>query len=144
MASAAIKSSVAGLLVIVFCTAGIVKITDKIAPEIHKQMRREFVELAKAHPMKVWFGRSINPKLYCSTIGYIEVISALVLYGGTRRLKIASTVIMLLVMILVMQSLYWLGKPAVMFLPGALSVFLLVLNFLFLLAEEPTKAEKKQ
>jgi len=94
--------------------------------------------------MKVWFGRSINPKLYCSTIGYIEVISALVLYGGTRRLKIASTVIMLLVMILVMQGLYWLGKPAVMFLPGALSVFLLVLNFLFLLAEEPTKAEKKQ
>ena len=41
MASAAIKSSVAGLLVIVFCTAGIVKITDKIAPEIHKQMVSE-------------------------------------------------------------------------------------------------------
>ena len=40
MVSAVIKSSITGLLVFAFCTAGIVKITDKMAPEVHKQMVR--------------------------------------------------------------------------------------------------------
>lgn len=144
MASAVLKNSVAGLLVIAFCITGIVKITGKIAPEMHKQMRHEFVELAKVHPLKVWFGRNISPELYCSTIGYIEVICGLLLYNGTKPLKIASTAIMLIVMALVMQGLYWLHKPVIMFIPGAFSTFLLVLNFVFLLEEKPAKEEKKQ
>jgi len=144
MVSAVIKSSITGLLVFAFCTAGIVKITDKMAPEVHKQMKRDFVELAKVHPMKVWFGRDVNPQLYCMLTGYIEVICGLLLYAGPRSLKLASTAVLLILMVVVMQGLYWLGKPAVMFTPAACCTILLLFNFVNLLGETQPKEKKKE
>ena len=38
MVIAVLKTCVAGVLVFSFCTAGIVKITDKIAPQVYEQM----------------------------------------------------------------------------------------------------------
>lgn len=144
MVSSVLKSSISGLLVFAFCTAGIVKITDKFAPEVHKQMKRDFVELAKVHPLKVWFGRNVNPQLHRLMIGYIEVICGLLLYGGPRTLKLASTVILLIVMAVMMQGLYWLRKPAVMFAPAACCIVLLLLNLVNILVEKPQKEKKKE
>ncbi|XP_073244189.1 transmembrane protein 35B-like [Porites lutea] len=144
MVNKAIKSSISGLLVFAFCTAGLVKITDKMAPEVHKQMKREFVDLAKVHPIKVWFGRNVNPELHRIMIGYVEVLCGLLLYAGPRSLKLASTVILLIVMTVMMQGLYWLGKPAIMFTPASLCTILLLCNFLNLLSEPSVKEKRKE
>ncbi|KAL9986076.1 hypothetical protein ACROYT_G000150 [Oculina patagonica] len=144
MVSTVIKSSIAGLLVFAFCTAGIVKITNKFAPQVHQQMKRDFVDLARVHPLKVWFGRNVNPDIYRMVIGYLEVVCALLLYAGPRPLKIASTVVLLIVMTVMMESLYWLDKPTVMFAPPTVSSILLVLNFIMLLGETPPKQKKKE
>ncbi|CAH3143441.1 unnamed protein product [Porites evermanni] len=144
MVNKAIKSSISGLLVFAFCTAGLVKITDKMAPEVHKQMKREFVDLAKVHPIKVWFGRNVNPELHRIMIGYVAVLCGLLLYAGPRSLKLASTVILLIVMTVMMQGLYWLGKPAIMFTPASLCTILLLCNFLNLLSEPSVKEKRKE
>ncbi|CAH3156014.1 unnamed protein product [Porites lobata] len=144
MVNKAIKSSISGLLVFAFCTAGFVKITDKMAPEVHKQMKRDFVDLAKVHPMKVLFGRNVNPELHRIMIGYVEVLCGLLLYAGPRSLKLASTVILLIVMAVMMQGLYWLGKPAIMFTPASLCTILLLCNFFNLLSEPSVKENRKE
>ena len=94
--------------------------------------------------MKVWFGRSVNPELHRIMIGYIEVICGLLLYAGPRSLKLASTAVLLIVMAVMMQGLYWLGKPAVVFTPAAICTILLLFNFGNLLGEEPPKEKKKE
>ena len=106
--------------------------------------KRDFVDLAKVHPMKVWFGRSINPKLHLIMIGYIEVICGLLLYAGPRPLKLASTVVLLIVMAVMMQGLYWLGKPAIVFTPAASCTILLLFNLANLLGEKPPKERKRE
>lgn len=94
--------------------------------------------------MKVWFGHSVNPELHRIMIGYIEVICGLLLYAGPRSLKLASTAVLLIVMAVMMQGLYWLGKPAVVFTPAAICTILLLFNFGNLLGEEPPKEKKKE
>ena len=106
--------------------------------------KREFVDLAKVHPIKVWFGRNVNPELHRIMIGYVEVLCGLLLYAGPRSLKLASTVILLIVMAVMMQGLYWLGKPAIMFTPASLCTILLLCNFLNLLSEPSVKEKRKE
>lgn len=144
MVSAVVKKTVTGLLVIAFFVAGIAKITDKLSPKVHHQMKRDFADLAKVHPLKVWFHRDVSSDMYRLVIGYLEVICALVLYSAPRPLKFASIIILLIVMAMIMQGLYWLGKPAVFFAPGAVSSFLLVINFMTLLGEAPPKQKKRE
>lgn len=121
------------------------KITNKIAPQAYEQMKRDFVELAQVHPLKVWFGRSVNPDMYRIVIGYLEVVCALLLYAAPMRpLKLASTVILLIIMVMIIQSLYWLGKPAILFAPATVSSILLVLNLVMMLGETPPKQEKRE
>ncbi|KAJ7385415.1 Transmembrane protein 35B [Desmophyllum pertusum] len=141
MTNTVIKTSITGLLVFAFCTAGIVKITGKMAPQVHQQMKRDFVELARVHPLKVWFARNVNPEMYRIIIGYLEVVCALLLYAGPRPLKLASTAILLIIMVMMMQGLYWLGKPAILFTPATVCSILLVLNLMMLLGETPPRKE---
>lgn len=94
--------------------------------------------------MKVWFGRNVNPELHRIMIGYVEVLCGLLLYAGPRSLKLASTVILLIVMAVMMQGLYWLGKPAIMFTPAALCTILLLCNLLNLLSEPTVKEKRKE
>ena len=96
------------------------------------------------HPLKVWFGRNVNPDVYRIIIGYLEVVCALLLYSGPRPLKLASTAILLIIMVVIMQSLYWLGKPASLFAPATVSSILLVLNCIMLLGETPPKQKKRE
>ena len=97
------------------------------------------------HPFKVWFGRNVNPDVYRIVIGYLEVVCALLLYTAPMRpLKLASTAILLIIMVVIMQSLYWLGKPAIMFAPATVCSILLVLNFVILLGETPPKQKKRE
>lgn len=106
--------------------------------------KRDFVDLAKVHPMKVWFGRNVNPELHRMMIGYVEVLCGFLLYAGPRSLKLASTVILLIVMAVVMQGLYWLAKPAIMFAPASLCTILLLCNFVNLLSEPSAKEKRKE
>lgn len=105
------------------------------------QQKRDFVELARVHPLKVWFARNVNPEMYRIIIGYLEVVCALLLYAGPRPLKLASTAILLIIMVMMMQGLYWLGKPAILFTPATVCSILLVLNLMMLLGETPPQKE---
>ena len=97
------------------------------------------------HPLKVWFGRNVNPDVYRVVIGYLEVVCALLLYASPMKpLKLASTVILLIIMVMIMQSLYWLGKPAILFAPATVSSILLVLNLVTLCGETSPKQKKKE
>lgn len=93
------------------------------------------------HPLKVWFARNVNPEMYRIIIGYLEVVCALLLYAGPRPLKLASTAILLIIMVMMMQGLYWLGKPAILFTPATVCSILLVLNLMMLLGETPPQKE---
>ena len=108
------------------------------------RQKRDFVDLAKVHPLKVWFHRNVNPDMYRMVIGYLELTCALLLYFAPRPLKLASIVILLTVMAMIMQGLYWLGKPAVLFTPATVSSLLLVINFIMLLGESPPKQKKRE
>lgn len=40
MTSAVLNASIKGIVVIAFCAAGILKVTDNIAPEVHNELVR--------------------------------------------------------------------------------------------------------
>lgn len=83
--------------------------------------------------------------MYRIVIGYLEVVCALLLYAAPMRpLKLASTVILLIIMVMIIQSLYWLGKPAILFAPATVSSILLMLNLVMMLGETPPKQEKRE
>ena len=97
------------------------------------------------HPWKVWVGRSVDPDVYRFVIGYLEVVCALLLYAAPMKpMKLASSVVLLIIMVVIMESLYWLGKPAILFAPAAVSSILLVLNLVMLLGETPPKQKKRE
>lgn len=138
-----LRNSIKGIVVLAFCAAGILKITDKIAPDVHKELKNNFVELAKVHPMKLWFGHNVNAELNRVVIGCTQVICALLLYGGAKAVKIASTAALLVIEGVTLQGLYLLGKPTIMFVPAAFGTMVLLVYFGFLLTERSQKEKKR-
>ena len=98
-----------------FILMGVLKLWPTVQRELHREVRRHFVQYAKVVPIITWFGGKVSPVLYRKVIGYIELVS-----GGAillplpmiivhTRVKPFTNVVLFLVMINEIYGHYMVG-----------------------------------
>jgi len=70
-----------------FIFMGSIKISQQFNREMHREIRRNFVQYAKVVPLANIFGIKVSPKIYRLVIGWTELISGLLLVFIPGRVK---------------------------------------------------------
>ncbi|KAH9511750.1 DoxX-like [Dermatophagoides farinae] len=91
-----------------FILMGILKLSPAISPEIHRELRRNFIHFAKLIPiMNTYFGWKIPARLYRIGWGTTELLAGFILiFLPFRRLKIIANIILLLLTLFSIHNHY--------------------------------------
>lgn len=92
-----------------FIFIGSLKVTQLIHREMHREIRRNFIQYARVFPLsEKTIGFKLTPKLYRLAIGYLEIVcgSLLVLLPNAWRLKNVSTGVLIASNLLSLYSHY--------------------------------------
>lgn len=92
-----------------FVFVGSLKVTQLIHREMHREIRRNFIQYARVFPLtEKMIGFKLTPKLYRLAVGYLEIVcgSLLVVLPNDWRLKNVSTVVLMLSNLLSLYSHY--------------------------------------
>uniref|UniRef100_A0A6B2F313 Transmembrane protein 35B n=1 Tax=Bothriechis nigroviridis TaxID=88079 RepID=A0A6B2F313_BOTNI len=119
-------SSLRVLLGLFFAVCGVVKLTDRLAGDAHRQMKNQFVQFADVFPLKE-FGYKPEPGLYMETLGWIELIGGFILAFGPQLLQEISNFVLTVIMIGAIYTLLVLKEPLAMCVPATVSLGLLLL-----------------
>lgn len=78
-----------------FIFVGLIKVSQQINKEMHREIRRNFVQYAKVFPLSKTLGFKVSPKLLRLTVGWTELIAgiSLVLIPGIIK-QIANVVLL--------------------------------------------------
>ncbi|KAI1303090.1 hypothetical protein HDE_02443 [Halotydeus destructor] len=80
-----------------FVFTGCIKVTPAISKELHKELRRDFVQYAKVFPYAEAVGYKLSPKYYRLTQGYYEIVTGLLLALCPGFMKqVANTLLLML------------------------------------------------
>ncbi|OTF71618.1 hypothetical protein BLA29_007801 [Euroglyphus maynei] len=81
-----------------FILMGVLKLSPIISPEIHRELRRNFIHFAKLTPiLTTYFGWKIPARFYRIGWGTIESLAGFILiFIPFHRLKIIANIILLL------------------------------------------------
>lgn len=82
-----------------FIFVGSMKVTPNINREMHREIRRNFVQYSKVFPLSKLLNFKMNPKFYRLFIGWSEVVCGTILVLVPGRIKQLANV-MLLVLVL--------------------------------------------
>ncbi|XP_066495014.1 transmembrane protein 35B [Tiliqua scincoides] len=114
------------LLGLFFFASGLVKLTDRVSGDVHRQLKSQFVQFADVFPLKE-FGYSPEPGRYLETVGWVEVVSGLLLAFGPQLLQEISNFALTVVMIGAIYTLLVLKEPVAMCAPATICLGLLLL-----------------
>lgn len=87
-----------------FVLVGLLKVSPFIHKDMHRELRRQFVQFAKRVPLADHFGWQISPKHYRTGVGYAEIVTGVVLCLVPGRLKQVANVILILLNLLMVQA----------------------------------------
>jgi uncharacterized membrane protein YphA (DoxX/SURF4 family) len=84
MASSIVLTALSIFLGIFFIFVGSVKVSQKISREMHREIRRNFVQYSKVFPFANSMSVKVSPKYFRLAVGWTEVIAgfALVVIPG--------------------------------------------------------------
>ncbi|XP_030320234.1 transmembrane protein 35B [Calypte anna] len=114
------------LLGIFFALTGAVKVSDQLSVDLHRHMKSEFVRFAEVFPLKE-FGFVPEPARYLEVVGWVEVVTGLLLAFGPQLLQEISNFILSVIMIGAIYTLLVLREPLAMCAPATLCLGLLLL-----------------
>ncbi|NXG62641.1 TM35B protein, partial [Hemiprocne comata] len=114
------------LLGLFFLVTGAVKVSDQLSADLHRHMRSEFVRFAEVFPLKE-FGFVPEPGQYLQVVGWVEVVTGLLLAFGPQLLQEISNFILSVIMIGAIYTLLVLQEPLAMCAPATLCLGLLLL-----------------
>lgn len=89
-----------------FVLVGVLKVSPVIHKDMHRELRRQFVQFAKVVPFAEHFGWQISPKHYRTGVGYTEIVAGIVLFLVPGRLKQVANVILIFLTVLMIQGHY--------------------------------------
>ncbi|CAN7981700.1 unnamed protein product [Ixodes pacificus] len=75
------------------------KVTPNINRDMHREIRRNFIQYAKVFPGSRLLGMTIDPKLYRLAVGWYEVVCGTILVLVPGRVKQASNCALLVLML---------------------------------------------
>ncbi|XP_066147410.1 novel acetylcholine receptor chaperone [Euwallacea fornicatus] len=142
------------LLGLFFIFVGIIKISNIVSKELHKDLRKEYVKYAKVFPFSDLLDFKIPSKWYRRTVGVLEIVfgAALAFYPN-HKIKNGANMGLLVLTVMAMYSHYMVADrlertaPAIVFfflLCGRLVVFFQIQKKELLAAEQPTSNGFKQ
>ncbi|XP_003430452.1 transmembrane protein 35B [Ornithorhynchus anatinus] len=109
-----------------FALTGAAKLTEQLSPQVHAQMKAQFVQFADVFPLKD-LGYQPDPDRYLQAVGWIELAAGFLLAFGPQLLREISNFVLTLVMIGAIYTLLVLKEPVAMCAPAALCLGLLLL-----------------
>uniref|UniRef100_A0A8B9M4A0 Transmembrane protein 35B n=1 Tax=Accipiter nisus TaxID=211598 RepID=A0A8B9M4A0_9AVES len=124
------------LLGLFFLLTGALKLSDQLSAELHRHMVSAFVRFADVFPLKE-FGFVPEPQLYLEVVGWVEVVTGLLLAFGPQLLQEISNFILSVIMIGAIYTLLVLREPLAMCAPATLCLGLLLLLNIRGYAEPP-------
>ena len=90
-----------------FVLVGVLKVTPVLHSDMHRELRRQFVQFSKLVPLADHFGWNISPKVYRCCVGYTEICCGILLsLVPLRRLKQCANSVLLLLTILMIHAHY--------------------------------------
>lgn len=98
--------------------------------------KNEFVQFAKVNPLTLLLSWKVEPGLYMTVVGVVEVVGAVLLCLGVQSLEILASVVLIVTMVGAIQTLYWLNAVPQMFLPATVCLVLLLCNLSFMRKQE--------
>ncbi|XP_001628461.2 uncharacterized protein LOC5507836 [Nematostella vectensis] len=134
---------ITGLLVVMFCMASVVKLTDQIDNNAHQIMKKEFSRFAKVNPLTLLFKVSLDPVKFMKGYGIIEGIIGVLLLIGTKPVRLMASFAGLVVMGTTLQMLIVLGDPKFTLIPASFASICLLLN-IYLVATRPEEPETRE
>lgn len=78
-----------------FVFVGLLKVTPHVNKEMHREIRRNYVQYAKVFPTAATLEFKVSPKQYRETVGWIEIVSGFVLAIIPGRLKQLANLVLL-------------------------------------------------
>lgn len=96
-----------------FIFVGTLKISQFVHREMHREIRRNFIQYAKVFPLNEKLtGYKLTPKLYRLAVGYLEILcgSLLVVLPNDWRLKNISNLVLLMSNLLTLYTHYKLNE----------------------------------
>ena len=101
-----------------------------------------FKEYVKVNPLKLLFKYKVNPNLYMRVVGTLEAAGACLLCLAPRPLKIFANLVLMVLMMVAIQTLYFLKVPQQMYTPPSVLLFLLICN-LYFMRKQPLEVHVK-
>jgi uncharacterized membrane protein YphA (DoxX/SURF4 family) len=89
-----------------FILVGSLKVTSLIHKDMHRELRRQFVQFVKVIPLADHFGWKVTPQAYRTGIGYTEIGMGILLSLVPGRVKQLANTVLLLLTILMIHAHY--------------------------------------
>ncbi|KAG8451407.1 hypothetical protein GDO86_003572 [Hymenochirus boettgeri] len=121
-----IFSALRVLLGLFFALNGVVKLTDTLCTDAHRQMKNQYVQFADVFPLKD-LGYKPDPEQYMLTVGWLELVSGFLLAVGPQLLQEISNFLLCVILIGVIYSILVLKEPFAMCAIAAVCLGLLLL-----------------
>lgn len=125
-----------------FVLVGVLKVTPFVHKDMHRELRRQFVQFAKLFPLADHFGWKISPRTYRESIGYTEIVMGLLLCLIPGRLKQVANIILLLLTLLMIQAHYMNSDKFDRLAPAL--VFFFMLSCRLIVNWQVTRRESRQ
>ncbi|XP_051892382.1 transmembrane protein 35B-like isoform X1 [Pristis pectinata] len=109
-----------------FVFTGTMKVTDRISSELYAEGLEEFVKFTEVLPLKK-FGLHVEPIVFLTAVGWIELVGGLLLILGPRILQEVSNIVLSIIMMGAIYSLLMLKKPLYMCIPATICLGILLL-----------------
>ncbi|RWS07890.1 transmembrane protein 35-like protein [Dinothrombium tinctorium] len=80
-----------------FLFVGSLKVTATINREMHREIRRNYIQYSRVFPFSQRFGFKVSPKVYRLAVGFVELFSgALLAFAPGFAKQLANTVLLVL------------------------------------------------
>lgn len=87
-----------------FVFVGVLKVSPAVNREMHREIRKNFVQFAKAFPFASLAGVKVSPKYYRTAVGWIEIVTGLILALIPGCMKQVANIVLLLVTLLALYT----------------------------------------
>uniref|UniRef100_T1JC91 Novel acetylcholine receptor chaperone n=1 Tax=Strigamia maritima TaxID=126957 RepID=T1JC91_STRMM len=143
MASVVLKT-LSILLGLFFLFVGAMKLTPHISKDMHKDIRKGFIQYAKVFPLSQTLGFKVSSKVYRKCVGWAEVCCGFTLIFIPGFLKQVANLILLLMMLGAVYTHYAIGEKFERTAPSIVFTFMLACRFIIYVQDWQKRKEGLQ
>ncbi|XP_019873328.1 novel acetylcholine receptor chaperone [Aethina tumida] len=135
--------SLSVLLGLFFIFVGLLKISNYISKDLHKDLRKEYVKYAKVFPFAETLNFKIPSKWYRRTIGALEIICGVAMaFIPTSKIKNGANICLLVLTLMAVYSHYMVNDHLERTAPALVFLFMLCGRLVVYYQVQKREAEK--